>query len=119
MSATEIYPSDRASLERDCSVEFFVASGPGGQQRNKVETCVSLVHQPTGLMVTATERRSQYENREMAFTRMAERLEKAQRRQVPRIPTRASRASRERRLEVKRRTALSKQRRTAPHQRDE
>jgi protein subunit release factor B len=108
----EEYPTDRASLEHDCTVEFFIASGPGGQHRNKVETGVRLVHQPSGIMVTATERRSQYANREMAFERMAERLRILQRRQIPRVPTRPSRASRERRLQAKRRTALNKQRRT-------
>jgi protein subunit release factor B len=109
----EVYPIDRASLERDCTVEFFIASGPGGQHRNKVETGVRLVHQPSGLMVMATERRSQYANREMAFERMAERLEVAQRRQIPRVPTRPSKGSHERRLQTKRQRGLSKQRRTA------
>lgn len=107
----EIYPDDRAALERDCTVEFFIAGGPGGQHRNKVETGVRLVHRPSGIMVTATERRSQYANREMAFERMAERLAEAQRRQTPRVPTRPSAASRERRLLAKRHTALNKQRR--------
>ena len=119
MIATEVYPTDRASLERDCTVEFFIASGPGGQHRNKVETGVRLVHEPSGLMVTATERRSQYANREMAFERMTERLEIAQRPQIPRVPTRPSRGSRERRLLTKRRTALSKQRRATTSHGDE
>ncbi|HEX4716736.1 MAG TPA: peptide chain release factor-like protein [Ktedonobacteraceae bacterium] len=111
IKSTEEHPIDRASLERDCTVEFFIASGPGGQHRNKVETGVRLVHRPSGIMVTATERRSQYANREMAFERMAERLQILQRPQIPRVPTRPSRASRERRLQAKRRTALNKQRR--------
>lgn len=115
----EVYPDDRASLERDCSVEFFIASGPGGQHRNKVETGVRLIHRPSGMMVTATERRSQYANREMAFERMAERLEVAQRPQVPRVPTRPSAGSRERRLQTKRRTSLNKQRRATVIHRDE
>ncbi|HEX9371368.1 MAG TPA: peptide chain release factor-like protein, partial [Roseiflexaceae bacterium] len=68
------YPTDRDSLERDCEVTFFVAGGPGGQHRNKVATGVRLVHRPSGLVVTATERRSQAANREMAYARMAERL---------------------------------------------
>lgn len=113
------YTSDRASLERDCAIEFFIAGGPGGQHRNKVETGVRLIHRPSGISVTATERRSQYANREMAFERMAERLELAQRRQIPRIPTRPGRASRERRLQTKRRQSLAKQRRTAAIRGDE
>lgn len=107
----EHYPYDRASLERDCEIEFFIAGGPGGQHRNKVETGVRLTHRPSGITVTATERRSQVANREMAFARMAQRLESLQRRQIPRVPTRPSRASRERRLQAKRHTALRKLRR--------
>ena len=108
---TEKYPYDRASLERDCDIDFFIASGPGGQHRNKVETGVRLAHRPSGITVTATERRSQAANREMAFARMAQRLQSLQRHQAPRVPTRPSRASRERRLQAKRHTALSKLRR--------
>ena len=112
---TKQYPIDRASLERDCVEEFFIASGPGGQHRNKVETGVRLLHRPSGLKVTATERRSQHENRERAYERMAERLEKLQHRPARRIPTRPSTAGRERRLQRKRRTGLIKQWRTATH----
>jgi protein subunit release factor B len=115
----EDYPVDRDSLERDCELEFFIAGGPGGQHRNKVETGVRLTHRPSGIVVTATERRSQYANREMAYERMAERIQFAQRRQVPRVATRPSRASRERRLQTKRRTALNKQRRTTSMHGDE
>ena len=105
------YPTDRASLERDSDVEFFIASGPGGQHRNKVETGVRLVHRPSGITVTATERRSQTANREMAFERLARRLQEQQRTLPPRKPTRPTRASRQRRLETKRRVGLLKQQR--------
>ena len=113
------YPTDRASLERDCTEAFFIASGHGGQNRNKVETGVRLTHRPSRLTVTATERRSQYANRERAFERMAERLEKWQHRPATRIPTRSTAAGRERRLQTKRRTGLIKQQRTTAFHPDE
>jgi protein subunit release factor B len=108
----ETYPTDRDSLERDCDLEFFIASGPGGQHRNKVETGVRLTHRPSGIVVTATERRSQHANREAAYERMATRLEEMQQVSTPRKPTRPTAASRERRLEAKRRTAMQKKQRT-------
>lgn len=111
---TEIYPADREALERDCDMEFFIASGPGGQNRNKVETGVRLVHRPTGLVVTATERRSQYANREAAFERMEVRLNELQAVVAPRFVTRPTKASRERRLQTKRRTSLNKKQRSLP-----
>lgn len=110
----EHYPTDRTSLERDCDVEFFIAGGPGGQHRNKVETGVRLTHRPSGITVTAVERRSQHANREVALERMAARLEALQRPQVPRKPTRPTTASRVRRIETKRRNSLLKQRRSSP-----
>ena len=106
-----IYPTDRASLERVCDIDFFIATGPGGQNRNKVETGVRLVHRPTGIMVTATERRSQHANREAAFERMAKRLEALQYVAPPRTATKPSRASQERRLDEKRRHGANKRQR--------
>jgi len=97
----EKHPTDRESLEHDCDVEFFVAGGPGGQHRNKVETGVRLTHRPTGLMVTATERRSQSANREAAFDRMAEKLEARQKVQKPRRATRPSAGAKRERIKEK------------------
>jgi len=104
----ETYPTDRESLERDCDLEFFVAGGPGGQHRNKVETGVRLTHRPTGLVVTATERRSQSANREAAFQRMAERLEARQKVRKPRRPTKPSAAAKEERRKEKAKTSERK-----------
>ncbi len=109
----EKYPTDRDSLERDCDIEFVIAGGPGGQHRNKVETGVRLTHRPTGLTVTATERRSQHANREAAFERMAERLEARQQVLPPRKPTRPTAGSRARRLNSKRQTSMLKRLRTS------
>jgi ribosome-associated protein len=103
------FSTDRASLERDSEVTFFVAGGPGGQHRNKVATGVRLLHRPSGLTVTATERRSQSANREMAFARLAERLNMLNATPTPRIATRPSRAARDRRRAVKRQRSDVKQ----------
>ena len=54
----------------ECEEQFFIASGPGGQHRNKTETGVRLIHKPTGFTVTATERRSQLQNRGAALERL-------------------------------------------------
>ncbi len=110
----ETYPTDRAALERDCDIGYFIATGPGGQNRNKVETGVRLTHRPSGTVVTATERRSQRANREAAFERMAARLEAIQYVAPPRTPTRPTTASRERRLQAKRRASQVKRARSAP-----
>ncbi len=109
----DFYPTDRASLERDCDIQYFIATGPGGQHRNKVETGVRMTHRPTGIVVTATERRSQYANREAAYERMAAKLEEMQRVVEPRVPTKPSAGSRERRLDEKRRTGERKRDRRA------
>jgi protein subunit release factor B len=61
---------DDAALVGECDEAFFVASGPGGQHRNKTESGVRLVHRPTGVAVTATERRSQAQNRGAAVERL-------------------------------------------------
>jgi hypothetical protein len=57
-------------LARDCEFRATRRSGPGGQNRNKVETAVVLTHRPTGLKAQASERRTQGENRRAALFRL-------------------------------------------------
>ena len=108
------HATDRDSLEASCTVEFVRDSGPGGQHRNKRYTGVRLVHEPTGTVVMATERRSQSMNRDLAFERMSEKLEALQHRPRRRRPTRPTRGSVRRRLDGKRRASEKKQGRRKP-----
>lgn len=55
---------------KQCEIGFGRTAGPGGQNRNKVETAVFITHKPTGVEAQASERRKQYENRLMAIKRL-------------------------------------------------
>ena len=86
----------------DLRIDFFRASGPGGQHRNKSETGVRITHLPTGIVVTATESRSRHLNLCQAMARLAAKLAARDRPIIPRIPTRPGQAAVARRLEQKR-----------------
>ena len=95
--------------KRDLKFHFYRSSGPGGQRKNKVETAVRVTHLPTGITASATESRSQAQNRALALERLQEKLRKRSLRKKPRIKTAAPAAAAERRLLGKKLTARKKQ----------
>ncbi len=96
------------ALLAECDEEFFIASGPGGQHRNKTESGVRLLPRPTGVLVAATERRSQSQNRGAALERLRERLAAMGHEPKRRHATRPTYGSKLRRLDEKKRRSETK-----------
>lgn len=57
---------------KDCKVETKRGSGKGGQNRNKRDTAVRIVHRASGAVGESQEERSQLQNKKRAFLRMIE-----------------------------------------------
>jgi protein subunit release factor B len=110
------YATDTRTLTAETSVEIYNAGGPGGQHRNKTQNAVRLRHHPSGVSVTASERRSLEANRRAAFARLRARLERLNRVRRPRQKTKPPPGATRQRLAAKQQHSRRKTERRRPTQ---
>lgn len=109
-----ILPESDEDLLRECEVETFRSSGPGGQHVNKTESAVRLRHLPSGVVVTSQKERSQHRNKAICLERLRKKVAELNYRPATRIPTRVSRSARNRTLQEKARRSQIKKLRSKP-----
>jgi peptide chain release factor len=61
--------------DREITFQTLRSSGPGGQHVNKTESAVRAIHTPSGIQVTASDTRSQMQNKKLAIERLRSKIE--------------------------------------------
>ena len=107
-------PESDDDLLRECEIETFRASGPGGQHVNKTESAVRLRHTPSGVVVTSQQERSQHRNKALCLEKLRKKIERLNYRPAKRVPTRVPASVKNRTLEEKARRANIKRLRGKP-----
>jgi len=102
------YSTSRDVIEAQVVIDTFRASGPGGQHVNKTNSAIRLTHAPSGVVVIAQDSPSQFRNKEIAFTRLIEKLKRLNHVPKKRLATKPTRASKERRIGEKKTRAVVK-----------
>lgn len=105
-------PESDTDLLRECEVDTFRSSGPGGQHVNKTESAVRLRHLPSGAVVTSQQERSQHRNKSLCLQKLREKVAKLNHRPTKRVPTRVPRSAKNRTLEEKARRSRIKRSRS-------
>jgi protein subunit release factor B len=107
-------PESDADLLRECEVDTFRSSGPGGQHVNKTESAVRLRHLPSGLFVSSQQERSQHRNKALCLEKLRSKIAKLNYKQPKRVPTRVPRSAKNRTLEAKAQRSQIKRLRSKP-----
>ena len=107
-------PESDEDLLRECEVETFRSSGPGGQHVNKTESAVRLRHLPSRVIVTSQQERSQHRNKALCLQKLRKKIEKLNYRPAKRVPTRVPASVKNRALEEKARRSRIKRLRSKP-----
>jgi protein subunit release factor B len=113
-----LLPESDEDLLRECEVDTFRSSGPGGQHVNKTESAVRLTHLPSGVVVTSQQERSQHRNKALCLEKLRAKVAKLNYRAPKRVPTRVPRSVKNRTLEEKARRSRIKQLRSKPSAED-
>jgi protein subunit release factor B len=109
-----ILPASDDELLRECQIDTFRSSGPGGQHVNKTESAVRLRHLPSGVVVTSQQERSQHRNKQVCLEKLRTKIERLNYRPARRVPTRVPRSAKNRTLEEKARRSHLKSLRSRP-----
>jgi peptide chain release factor 2 len=114
-----ILPESDEDLLRECEVQTFRSSGPGGQHVNKTESGVRLKHLSSGVVVTSQQDRSQHRNKVLCLQRLRKKIAELNYRPAKRVRTRIPQSAKNRTLEEKSRRSEIKRLRAKPSPRDE
>jgi len=109
-----VLPELDEDLLRECEVDTFRSSGPGGQHVNKTESAVRLRHVPSGIVVSSQQERSQHRNKALCLERLRSKVAKLNYRPPKRVPTGVPRSVKNRTLEEKARRSQIKRLRSKP-----
>ena len=109
-----ILPEADEDLLRECEVDTFRSSGPGGQHVNKTESAVRLTHRPSGVVVSSQQERSQYRNKALCLGKLRAKVAKLNYRAPKRVPTRVPASVKNRTMEEKTRRSRIKRLRSKP-----
>ena len=107
-------PESDEDFLRECEIQTFRSSGPGGQHVNKTESAVRLRHLPSGVVVTSQQERSQHRNKALCLQRLRRKVAQMNYSPAKRVPTQVSRTARNRTLEEKARRSQIKRLRSKP-----